>query len=228
MSSPRTLQRLEPARGRRTFAGPALALVALLAPWGCASAAADAAPVARLVDLHAGAEVGEVGAGEGALTMALAREVGPAGHVYSTEIDPDAVRAIARASDADHLANVTALQATATDGALPPACCDVVVLRHVYHHFTRPLEIDATLFRSLRPGGQLVVIDFPPTLWAMPWRLEGVPENRGGHGIPAPVLIAELQSRGFVLETVVPWSSGPVERYAAVFRKPTALAPPER
>jgi predicted methyltransferase len=45
---------------------------------------------------------------------------------------------------------------------LPEGCCDSIVMRLVYHHLTKPAEIDASLFRSLKPGGLLAVIDEEP------------------------------------------------------------------
>jgi ubiquinone/menaquinone biosynthesis C-methylase UbiE len=38
---------------------------------------------------------------------------------------------------------------------LPDECCDAVFMRHVYHHFGDPPAMNASLFRSLKPGGRL-------------------------------------------------------------------------
>ena len=39
---------------------------------------------------------------------------------------------------------------------------DAIFLRDVYHHLTRPQEFDASLLASLKPGGRLAIMDFPP------------------------------------------------------------------
>jgi hypothetical protein len=52
---------------------------------------------------------------------------------------------------------------------------------------------------------------------------EGVPANRGGHGIPQKLLISELSAAGFVLEKVEnDWPSRDVyhDIYCVIFRKP--------
>jgi tRNA A58 N-methylase Trm61 len=46
----------------------------------------------EVLALEPGRVVADVGAGKGELTLALARKVGPGGHVYSTEIDPERLR----------------------------------------------------------------------------------------------------------------------------------------
>jgi hypothetical protein len=97
------------------------------------------------------------------------------------------------------------------------------VLRRVYHHLTDPAETNLGLQDALRPGGLLVVIDFPPPLaWLWPWPPEGVPSNRGGHGIASKLVIDEVMASGFELKEIVkdwpgPW---PLDTYGLVFRKP--------
>ncbi len=58
--------------------------------------------------------------------MALAAEIGPSGHVYATDIGPDALEQIRARVAAAELRNVTILQARARDTGLPTSCCDVV------------------------------------------------------------------------------------------------------
>ena len=82
---------------------------------------------------------------------------------------------------------------------------------------TKPAEIDASLFRSLKPGGMLAVIDEEPKAGSKP--VDGVPENRGGHGVPQKILIEELTSAGF--KVVRSFDNWPDSHYCVVFRKPS-------
>ncbi|MEJ2009784.1 MAG: hypothetical protein P8Z30_16790, partial [Acidobacteriota bacterium] len=84
------------------------------------------------------------------------------------------------------------------------------------HHFTEPQKMDASLFQSLKPGGLLAVIDFPPRSWLPP--VPGVPANRGGHGMPKKILIQELTHAGFRL--VSEPADWPGNNYCVIFRKP--------
>jgi hypothetical protein len=68
-----------------------------------------------------------------------------------------------------------------------------------------------------------VLIDFPPTLWLALWTPEGIPENRGGHGIETELLIAEAKAAGFVpLQTIETWPSSNfvTKTYAVAFERP--------
>jgi hypothetical protein len=77
--------------------------------------------------------------------------------------------------------------------------------------------MDASLFRAVKPGGLLAVIDEEPPANTKP--PEGVPQNRGGHGMPQKLLVEELTSAGFqVVQTLNDW---PNHGYCAVFRKPS-------
>ena len=161
-----------------------------------------------------GSMVADIGAGKGELTLAAVKRVGTSGRVYTTELDAK------KRAHLEELAakekSITALPAGETQTNLPPECCDSIFLRLVYHHITKPAEIDASLFRSLKPGGLLAVIDEEPGPGTK--KVEGVPENRGGHGMPKKILIEELSSAGFqVVKSLNDW---PNHNYCVVFRKP--------
>ena len=191
----------------------------------------EAARIMGVLDLKAGMTVGEVGAGKGEMAVLLAQELGSGGHLFATEIDTDNLDDIRdRVADAG-LDIVTVIEAGKKQTNLAPECCDAIFMRKVYHHFTDPAEINASLFEALRPGGVLAVIDFSPGLWNV-WlpRPDGVPENRGGHGMPRDLLIAELTGAGFRLEQVTDeWWRWPVDGYCVLVRKPketTSESPP--
>jgi len=157
-----------------------------------------------------GMVLADVGAGEGQLTLALAREVGASGRVFSTEIDPARLARLREA--AGRLNNVTVVEAQSRATGLPPGCCDAIVLRRVYHHLADPASINASLLQSLRPGGVLVIIDLPPPFsWL-----------RGSLGVPAQAVTDEVKASGLELvQLISDWPGrGPLQSYCAVFRKP--------
>ena len=162
--------------------------------------------------LHVGMVVADVGAGKGQLTHALAGIVGPSGHVFSTEIDPDRLNALRAMRTEATLGNVTVMEAKARDSGLPAECCDAIVMRRVYHHLTDPAAINASLLRALRPGGLLAVIDMPPPFFI----------GRGSFGVPAQNVVDEVTASGFaLLHLRSDWPGrGPLASYCALFRKP--------
>jgi len=174
----------------------------------------EADRLALLLNWQPGSVVADVGAGDGQMTLAAAKRVGTAGRVYTTELDPKKLAHLEELAAKEK--NITALQAGDTQTNLPPECCDSIFMRLVYHHLTKPAETDASLFRSLKPGGWLAVIDREPPPGSS--KVEGVPENRGGHGMPQKILIEELTSAGF--QAVKSLDDWPSKLYCVVFRKP--------
>ena len=175
--------------------------------------------LARVMNWKSGQVIADVGAGEGEIGFAAASAVGQTGKVYLTELDEDKVAALQKAASRRKLKNVLVLAAAEKETKLPDNCCDAIILRRVYHHFTAPNEMDASLMRSLRPGGSLAVIEFPPrkSLSASD-PVKGVPSNRGGHGIPKKILEEELTAAGFKLDkTIDDW---PDDGYCVLLRKP--------
>ena len=177
---------------------------------------AESARLAQLLKWHAGSVVAEIGAGAGEMTLDAARRVGPTGHVYSTEVDTGKLAHLKELADDEKDHNITVIEGSQSGTNLPPECCDSIYMRRVYHHFTEPKKMDASLFQSLKPGGMLAVIDFPPRSWLPP--VPGVPANRGGHGMPKKILIQELTSAGF--QVAAEPAGWPNDNYCVVFRKP--------
>jgi ubiquinone/menaquinone biosynthesis C-methylase UbiE len=163
--------------------------------------------LAPLMAWKPGTIVADVGAGDGRYAFAVAQIVGPSGKVFATEIDQEKLAKLRSEVTKRHLNNVIVLESKEADTNLPSECCDAIFLRRVYHHLTKPAEFDAALVRSLKPGGRLAIIEFPPRSGLEP--VEGVPANRGGHGIPENIAVQELTSAGFhVTKTVNDWPDG--------------------
>lgn len=176
----------------------------------------------QVLDLKPGSTVADVGAGSGWLAITLARRVAPNGTVYATEVDPKELNKIRDAVEKDGLHNVIVIEGTNNDTRLPANCCDAIFLRRVYHHITEPADMDRSLYQAMRPGGRLAVIDFEP--WQKPNEkpVPGVPANRGGHGVPKPIVTKELTQASFVPVKTIEWPiAGDVTHFCILFKKPT-------
>ena len=204
--------------GRRPLAAAllclAIALTCLLHRAN-ADASDEMKRLAALMDWKPGTIVADIGAGDGRFAFAAAQLVGPSGKVFATEIDQEKLAALRSDVAKRHLTNVIVLDSKEAETNLPAECCDAIFLRRVYHHLTKPAEFDQSLLRSLKPGARLAIIEFPPRSGLGP--VEGVPANRGGHGIPQKVVIEELTSAGLQLaKTVDDW---PADDYLVLFVK---------
>jgi SAM-dependent methyltransferase len=178
----------------------------------------DARRILEKLHVSSGATVGEIGGGGGDVAVAVASLLGNKGTVLVTELDPAKIESMRKRFAVNGGARVIVSASASDSTKLPEDCCDGIYMRDVYHHFTKPEAMVASLYRNLKPGARLVVIDFRPRngdTWSIP---EGVPANRGGHGISIALLREELETGGFRhLETVERWRDN---LFAVVVEKP--------
>ncbi|MPZ59089.1 MAG: methyltransferase domain-containing protein [Rhizobiales bacterium] len=179
---------------------------------------AEVARIAAWLRIEPGTRVADIGAGDGAFALALARRVGPQGHVYATEIDERLLAGMQRAVKQERVENLTVIKAGVSRTNLPDGCCDAVLSRAVYHHLSDHAAINADLFRLLRPGSRLLMIDFEPG-GIMNWIGIGhSAEPDRGHGTLKAAMVKEVTAAGFQL------ARGPVSwrgrTYAVLFTRP--------
>jgi ubiquinone/menaquinone biosynthesis C-methylase UbiE len=170
-------------------------LVALLTGVVCAqNNAADTKRLIEHLDLAPGDIVAEIGAGNGDLTVAIARHVGDNGRVFTSEM-PSNLERLRGAVTKRGLQNITVVEAQVKEANLPDACCDALFLRNVYHHFSDTATMNASFLRALKPGGRIAVIDFPPRRGGT--AAAGKRSEDSSHGVANDVVVQELTAAGF-------------------------------
>ena len=182
-------------------------------------AAREVPTLAGVLSLTPGMSVADIGSGGGAMAVTMAKWLGAGGRVYATDVAAAQLAEIKGAVAKEGLTNVLVLEGATRATNLPDGCCDAIFMRDVYHHLTSPLEFGASLLSSLKPGGRLAVMDFEAEPGS---RLpNGVPENRGGHGIPPTVIVSELTQSGFRhVRTIARWPGEADHLFLVLFEKP--------
>jgi ubiquinone/menaquinone biosynthesis C-methylase UbiE len=196
------------------LSGAALATL-VLARHARASAADEIPKLAELMEWKQGIVVADIGAGDGSYAFRAVEHVGAMGKVFATEIDQEKLATLRAEVRKRELQNVVVVESREAEANLPASCCDAIFLRRVYHHLTKPVEFDASLIRSLKPGGKLAIIDFPPH--PEYGKVKGVPKDREDHGIQQKILIEELTKAGFELAKIV--DDWPANNYCVLFLK---------
>ena len=155
--------------------------------------------------------VADVGAGTGLFTVPFAEAVGLEGRVYAVDVAPEFVDNVERRARAQGLGNVVGIVNTQRSALLPPESVDLVFLADTYHHFEQPAEMLRSIHDALRPGGELVVIDFErePGV-SSSWVMRHVRAGRGQ-------VIAEVELAGFRFTREEPILRG---NFFLRFRKP--------
>src|SRR5262249_55595936 len=107
-----------------------------------------------------GMTVADIGAGTGLFTRLFAKEVGPKGKGYAVDIAPKFVEHIEKTAKDENLKNIVGVVCTDDSVKLPANSIDLAFVCDTYHHFEFPFKTLASIHDALRPGGQLIVIDF--------------------------------------------------------------------
>ncbi len=162
--------------------------------------ASDASKLVEVLQLKTGDVVAEIGAGGGELTIALAKHLAPAGRVFTSELGDDRISKLRSAIKQSGATNVEVIQGAAEHANLNDGCCDAVFMRNVYHHFNNPSTMNASIFRALKPGGRVAVIDFTPRNSA-PVAAPGKRGEDAAHGVSTEVVASELKAAGFQIVT---------------------------
>jgi ubiquinone/menaquinone biosynthesis C-methylase UbiE len=115
--------------------------------------------VMQALRLRPGEVVADIGAGAGYFSIRLAEGVGPTGHVYAVDINADAVRNLNQRIYDARLPNISTILAVPANPLLPRPV-DRFVFVNVWHHIEDQSGYLGLMKGLLRPGGQIVMIDF--------------------------------------------------------------------
>lgn len=113
-----------------------------------------------LLKLELGDAVADIGAGTGLFSRLLAQRVGPGGVVYAVDISQPMVEHIRETAVAMELHNIKATLGGVRSPTLPENSVDTVLIADSYHHFEYPAEMLSEIRKALRPGGELLLVDF--------------------------------------------------------------------
>lgn len=114
--------------------------------------------VIQALALKPDAVVADIGAGTGYFAVRLAHMV-PDGRVYAIDTEPAMVKHLAERAKANGLKNLSA-QVGSPDNPRIPEKADVLLFVDVYHHIDKREAYFRRLAESLKPGGQVAIIDF--------------------------------------------------------------------
>ena len=174
-----------------------------------------------------GSRVADVGAGDGYFTFHLARRVGAQGRVYAVDLVETELDGIRREARERRLSQVETVHGTADDPRLPEDTLDVVLVVNTYHEMDHGPAMLRGMWRALKPGGRLGVIDKVVSPGESP------ADYRARHAIPSGVVRADAEREGFqfVVEPqgFVRPRRGGESWYFLVFEKPATSgtsAPP--
>jgi predicted methyltransferase len=151
------------------------------------------AEVMDALGVKPGHRVADIGCGFGYFTFHLASRVGAEGKVYAVDIDREAINKVRQRKEREKLEQVEPVLGQSADPRLPDDL-DVVLIVDTYHEFRDYDRMMQAVFRALKPGGRLAIIDGEAP--------SGRPrtEYHRLHTIPAELVREEVARHGFVFK----------------------------
>jgi len=116
--------------------------------------------VVHALNLKSGEVIADIGAGSGYFTFHLARHVGDKGKVYAVDVSPDMILHINRRIRELKANNVVSVLADSDDPLLPDRSVNRFFFSDSWHHIDNQTKYLALMKRMLKPGGEIVMIDF--------------------------------------------------------------------
>ncbi len=154
--------------------------------------------------------VADIGAGTGYFSFRVAERV-PNGVVYAVDIQQEMLDEIERRKRERGVDNIETLLGRVDDPGLGEQSADLIFIVDAYHEFSHPREMGEAMYRALRPGGHLIVVED---------RAESNPRSSGRlHNMTEAQARKEITALGFRwlrTDSFLP------EQHFLVFQKPAS------
>ncbi len=163
------------------------------------------------MDIRQGDVVADVGAGVGYMSLRISRRVGPKGKVLATDLQPEMLEALQVNAKNFGVTNIKTIRATVTDSKLPESQVDLALMTDVYHELSQPELTIASIRKSLKPKGRLVLVEFRGEDPEVPIKEE--------HKMTLAQVRREIEPMGFAFvesNEELPW------QHVIIFEKPAA------
>ena len=155
-----------------------------------------------------GTAIADIGAGSGYHSTLLSKMVGN-GKVYAVDVEPEMIAYLKNRIKLEGYKNIIPVLSTEQKVSLPANSNDVMLLVDVYHEFSFPYEMTLSMLEALKPGGQLVLVEFRAEDPNVPIKTI--------HKMSERQAVKEFKASGFLFEKNIgnlPW------QHCLIFRKP--------
>jgi ubiquinone/menaquinone biosynthesis C-methylase UbiE len=110
--------------------------------------------------LKRGMTVCDMGCGNGFYALQIAKMVGPQGSVLCVDIQPEMLEFLKQRAAERAVTNYKPILGKLHDPRLPVGKVDLILCVDVYHEFSHPVQMLASMRKSLAPGGVVVLLEY--------------------------------------------------------------------
>jgi arsenite methyltransferase len=116
--------------------------------------------VVMALGIKEGEHIADIGAGSGYFAFRFAHHVGETGRVYAVDVSPDMILYMNRRIRDMQVKNVVTVLSAPDDPLLPDKSIDRFFICETWHHIQAQTQYLAMMKKMLKPGGQIVMVDF--------------------------------------------------------------------
>lgn len=109
--------------------------------------------------LKSNSVVADIGAGTGYYTFRIADKI-PTGKIYAVEVQNEMIAQLENKKRELHKENVVVVKGSETSANLPDNSVDLIIMVDVYHELAYPHEMLTSLYKSLKPSGKLLLLEY--------------------------------------------------------------------
>jgi len=107
-----------------------------------------------------GQVVCDMGCGNGFYTLQIAKMMGNRGTVIGVDVQPEMLSLMRDRMEEAGIENIVPILGSYHSPRLPPDMMDIVLMVDVYHEFSHPESMLAGIRRSLKPDGQIILVEY--------------------------------------------------------------------
>ncbi len=107
-----------------------------------------------------GMTICDMGCGNGYHTLQMAQMTGASGLVVGVDVQPEMLGYLRERMEERGIENVIPILGSFHNPHLPPASIDLILLVDVYHEFSHPEQMLASMRASLKPDGKIVLVEY--------------------------------------------------------------------
>ncbi|MBD3880704.1 class I SAM-dependent methyltransferase [Phormidium tenue FACHB-886] len=111
------------------------------------------------LDLQPTDVVADIGAGTGYFSFRISQRV-PEGKVFAVDLQPEMIEILNFLKQEASISNVEPILGSIDNPNLPLESVDLALMVDAYHEFEYPKEMMTELFKALKPGGQVVLLEY--------------------------------------------------------------------
>ena len=115
--------------------------------------------VVENMNLEPNEVVADIGAGSGYFSFRIAAKV-PEGKVLAVDIQPEMLELIEAQMGQQGVTNIEGVLGAVDNPNLPANSIDAAIMVDAYHEFSHPFEMIDGIYKDLRPGGRIFLLEY--------------------------------------------------------------------